>query len=112
MTFTYYADGRRAQKETLSESRKFIYDGKKVLQETDGADAEYNLFTWLVTDTDEGNLSAVSDTATAQVGETATITLTWGPPLAALDPDTRYLGRVGYSDGVTLFDRTLVSINT
>jgi RHS repeat-associated protein len=48
VTFTYYADGRRAQKETPSETRKFIYDGKKVLQETDGADAVEREYTGTV----------------------------------------------------------------
>jgi hypothetical protein len=80
--------------------------------ETDGADAVYNLFTWLVPDADAGNLTAVSNTATAAVGDIATITLTWGPPLATLSADTRYLGIVRYSDGVDFFGRTLVSITT
>ena len=80
--------------------------------ETDGPDAVYSLFTWVVASADAGNLSAVPDPTTASVGDTATITLTWGPPLAALTPDTRYLGIVGYADGLTEFGRTFVSINT
>jgi hypothetical protein len=78
--------------------------------ETDGPDAVYTLFTWAVGSTDAGNLNAVPSTATATVGDTATITLTWGtPPLTA---GTRYLGIVGYSDGVAEFGRTLVAIKT
>jgi hypothetical protein len=68
--------------------------------ETDGADAIYTLFTWVVGSADAGNLAAVPSTATAVVGETATITLSWGPPLVPLTADTRYLGIVRYSDGV------------
>ena len=45
--------------------------------ETDGPDAVYNLFTWVVGNADAGNLSAASDPATATVGNTAAITLTW-----------------------------------
>jgi YD repeat-containing protein len=37
-TLVYNADGLRVGKETPSESRKFIYDFRKLLQETDGAD--------------------------------------------------------------------------
>jgi hypothetical protein len=80
--------------------------------ETDGADATYNLFSWLVGATDAGNLAATPSTSTATAGDTATITLTWGPPLDALSPDTRYLGIVGYGDGVDEFGSTLVSITT
>ncbi len=35
VTLTYRADGRRVQKETPSESKHFIYDLKRLLQETD-----------------------------------------------------------------------------
>ena len=80
--------------------------------ETDGADAIYTLFTWVVGSADAGNLAAVPSTATAVVGETATITLSWGPPLVPLTADTRYLGIVRYSNGVEEFGGTFVSINT
>jgi hypothetical protein len=81
--------------------------------ETDGADAVFDLFHWEVPEADAGNL-AVTAPAIAVVGETETITLQWGtnaalPPLA---PATRYLGIVGYSDGVTEFGGTIVSIVT
>jgi hypothetical protein len=81
--------------------------------ETDGPDAIFDLFTWQVPDPDAGNLS-VTAPATATVGDTATIELAWGtnaslPPLV---PATRYLGIVGYSDGVTEFGGTIVSIVT
>jgi hypothetical protein len=81
--------------------------------ETDGADAVFDLFTWQVPDADAGNL-AVTAPATATVGGTGEIVVQWGtnaslPPLA---PATRYLGIVGYSDGVTEFGGTIVSIVT
>jgi RHS repeat-associated protein len=37
VTFTYNADGRRVEKETPSDTTRFVYDGNKVLQETDGS---------------------------------------------------------------------------
>lgn len=81
--------------------------------ETDGPDAVFDLFHWEVPDADAGNL-AVTAPVTATVGDTATIELEWGtnaslPPLASA---TRYLGIVGYSDGVTEFGGTVVSIVT
>jgi subtilisin family serine protease len=76
--------------------------------ETDGADATYDLFVWPVGDADAGNLSAVATPASATVGETSNIVLTW----ASLAVGTRYLGIVGYSDGVDEFGGTLVSIAT
>jgi Subtilase family/Fibronectin type-III domain/Peptidase inhibitor I9 len=81
--------------------------------ETDGADAVYDFFTWQIGDPDAGNL-AVTAPATATIGETGTILLQWGtnaslPPLA---PATRYLGIVGYSNGVDEFGGTFVSIVT
>jgi len=79
--------------------------------ETDGADAVYNLFTWVVGSADANNLAVSSSTPTAAVGETATITLTW-PSSSPLVADTRYLGVIGYSDGVAEFGRTLVAIDT
>ena len=36
-TFTYNADGQRVAREDASGTKKFIYDFKKVLQETDGS---------------------------------------------------------------------------
>jgi hypothetical protein len=81
--------------------------------ETDGADAVFDLFTWQVPDADAHNLT-VTAPATATIGETGTILVQWGtnaslPPLA---PATRYLGIVGYSDGITEFGGTIVSIVT
>jgi RHS repeat-associated protein len=45
-TLVYSADGLRVGKETPSESRKFIYDFRKLLQETDGADDPQRWYTF------------------------------------------------------------------
>jgi hypothetical protein len=50
----------------------------------------------------------VTAPATATIGETASIELTW----SGLAAGARYLGVVGYSDGVDEFGGTLVSIVT
>jgi hypothetical protein len=73
--------------------------------QTDGPDAVYDLFTWLIGDPDAGNLQ-VSAPSSAVVGETATITLTWSGLTAA----TRYLGIVSYDNGTDEVGWTLVSI--
>jgi hypothetical protein len=44
--FLANADGLRVGKETPSESRKFIYDFRKLLQETDGADDPQRWYTF------------------------------------------------------------------
>ena len=75
--------------------------------QTDGPDALYDLFTWIVGDADAGNLT-VSAPASAIIGETGTVTLTW----ADLTPAMRYLGSVSYSDGTNDIGQTLVAIKT
>ena len=75
--------------------------------ETDGADAVFDLFTWLVGDADAGNLT-VTAPPSAIVGATDEITVAW----SGLAPATRYLGIVGYSDGVNEFGGTIVSVVT
>lgn len=54
-----------------------------------------------------GNLTATSSTATATVGGTADITVSW----TGLTPATKYLGRVSCSDGFTEIGGTLVTVN-
>lgn len=75
--------------------------------QTDGTDAVYTLFNWLVPSTAAGNLTATSSTSNATVGATATLTVSW----SGLTAGTRYLGRISYSDGSSEFGSTLVSIN-
>jgi subtilisin family serine protease len=73
--------------------------------ETDGADSNYILSTWLVPAADAGNLT-VAAPAAATIGVTAEITLSW----TGLVADTRYLGIVAYENGITEFARTIVRI--
>jgi hypothetical protein len=75
--------------------------------QTDGPDAVYDLFTWLVGEADAGNLTVTAPT-TATLGTTATIRLTWSGLTAA----TRYLGIVSYDNGTADIGSTLVSITT
>jgi subtilisin family serine protease len=73
--------------------------------QTDGPDAVYDLFTWLVDDADAGNLT-VSAPAAATLGATATVDLSW----SGLTAGSRYLGSVAYDDGGSVIGETLVSI--
>jgi subtilisin family serine protease len=75
--------------------------------ETDGPDAVFTLFTWLIGSTDAGNLT-VTAPATATVGDTATIQLNW----TGLDADTKYLGNVDYNDGTNVIGSTFVAVDT
>jgi hypothetical protein len=75
--------------------------------ETDGADAVYTLFSWLVGNTAAGNMTTTSSTSTATVGGTANITVNW----SGLTAGTKYLGRASYRDGTGEIGGTIVSIN-
>lgn len=75
--------------------------------ETDGADSNYTLSSWIVGDADAGNMTVVAP-ATAILGDTATVDVSW----FGLLPDTRYLGIVSYDDGVDELGGTLVSISS
>ena len=64
--------------------------------QTDGPDAKYTLFHWLLGSTNAGNMDATGP-ATVTIGGAATINLTWTGLTAA----TKYLGQVSYlADGV------------
>ena len=67
------------------------------------------LYTWLLGTADEGNMT-VSAPDTATIGETGTIELTF----TGLDPATKYLGSVAYSDGVNPLPTlpTIVRVDT
>jgi subtilisin family serine protease len=75
--------------------------------QTDGTDAVYTLFNWLVPSTAAGNLTATSSTSTATTGGTANITVNW----SALTAGTKYLGRVSYRDGAGEIGSTIVGVN-
>ena len=64
--------------------------------QTDGPDANYTLFSWLLGSVDAGNMTATGP-ATATIGGTATVNLSW----SGLTAGTKYLGQVSYlADGV------------
>ena len=77
--------------------------------QTDGPDAQYTLFAWLLGTADAGNMSATGP-ATATTGGTATINLSWGTP-SPLTAGTKYLGSVVYGDGTTNLGSTIIRIN-
>ena len=95
--------------EQVDVSAPTVGDWKLIVHgwQTDGPDAQYTLFSWVLGDADAGNLTA-SAPASAVAGATATVHIEW----TGLSADTRYLGSVGYSDGVDEFGQTLVSITS
>lgn len=76
---------------------------------TDGPDAVYTLFTWVLGTADAGNMS-VSAPAAAVLGATGTIALTF----SSLSSATKYLGSIAYYNGATplLVNPTIVRIDT
>jgi subtilisin family serine protease len=66
----------------------------------------FKLHTWVLGTTDEGNMT-VSAPASAVIGTTGTITLTF----SGLTAGTKYLGSVAYSGGGTLPDPTIVRVD-
>ncbi len=82
--------------------------------ETDGADANYTLFSWPLGAADAGNMT-VTAPSSATLGDTATVIVDW----SGLSTGLKYLGAVthhdvaspsGYNDG--LVDFTIVRIDT
>jgi subtilisin family serine protease len=76
--------------------------------QTDGPDANYTLFDWSVSATPGGNLSLDSAPASATLGSTEVIDLSW----AGLDLDMKYLGAVSHSDAGGVFSLTLINVST
>jgi len=74
---------------------------------TDGPDAQYTLFSWVLGSTDAGNM-VVSAPASATLGSTGTISLTFSGLAAA----TKYLGSVAYGGIAGLPNPTIVRVDT
>ena len=74
--------------------------------QTDGPDANYRLFTWVLGGTDAGNMTATGP-ATATIGGTATVNLTW----TGLTAGVKYLGQVAYMEGATEHGSTVIRID-
>lgn len=75
--------------------------------QTDGADANYTLFTWLLGANDAVNMT-VSAPSAAVTGASGTISLSFN----GLAPATKYLGAVAYSDGTNEIGSTIVRVDT
>ena len=74
--------------------------------QTDGPDANYTLFSWILGTTDAGNMT-VSGPTTATIGMAGTVTLGW----SGLTAGTKYLGQIAYQDGATTHATTIVRID-
>jgi subtilisin family serine protease len=74
--------------------------------ETDGPDASYSLHSWALGTADAGNLT-VTGPATATIGGTGTVNLSW----SGLDAGKRYLGAVLYQEGATTHGTTIVRVD-
>lgn len=75
--------------------------------QTDGPDANYTLFSWMLDASDAGNMTVFAP-ASATLGATASIDLSF----SGLDPATKYLGAVSYSGAAGMPDATIVRIDT
>ena len=79
--------------------------------QTDGPDANYTLFDWSVLadpTADDGSLVIDSAPASATLGATESIDLSW----LGLTEGQKYLGAVSYSDSGGVFGLTLVGVET
>ncbi len=74
---------------------------------TDGPDANFTLFHWLVGSSATGNMS-ISAPTEATLGTTGTIDLTF----SGLAPITKYLGSVAYDGTANMPDPTIVRVDT
>jgi subtilisin family serine protease len=74
--------------------------------ETDGPDANYSLHSWALGTSDAGNMT-VTGPATATIGGTGTVNLSW----TGLEAGKRYLGQVRYNEGATTHATTIVRVN-
>ena len=74
---------------------------------TDGPDAQFTLFHWLIPGTAAGNMT-VTAPASATQGTTGTITLNFNSLAAA----TKYLGSVAYSGATGMPNPTIVRVDT
>jgi hypothetical protein len=60
---------------------------------TDGPDANYNLFGWILGSTAAGNATVTPSSGTATTGTTQNLTFAW----TGLTAGTKYLGRIAFS---------------
>jgi subtilisin family serine protease len=88
--------GTSAEEVNLTAPAAGVYKVSVHGWQTDGPDANYTLFSWLLGSADAGNMTATGP-ATATIGGIATVNLSW----TGLTAGTKYLGQVSYlADGV------------
>ena len=75
--------------------------------QTDGRDASYSLHAWALGTADAGNMT-VTGPATATIGGSGTVNLSW----AGLDAGKRYLGTILYQQGATTHGTTIVRVDS
>jgi subtilisin family serine protease len=75
--------------------------------ETDGPDANYSLHSWTLGTADAGNMT-VTGPATATIGGTGTVNLSW----TGLDAGKRYLGTILYQQGATTHATSIVRVDS
>ena len=75
--------------------------------QTDGPDANYSLHAWALGTADAGNMT-VTGPATATIGGSGTVNLSW----TGLDAGKRYLGTILYQQGATTHGTTIVRVDS
>jgi subtilisin family serine protease len=75
--------------------------------QTDGPDANYSLHSWTLGTADAGNMT-VTGPATATIGGTGTVNLSW----TGLDAGKKYLGQLRYDEGATTHGTTIVRVDS
>ncbi|MAT42794.1 MAG: hypothetical protein CL609_10660 [Anaerolineaceae bacterium] len=76
--------------------------------QTDGADANYTLFSWAVPAAVGSTNMTVSGPTDAVLGATETVMVDW----FGLDPGKKYLGAVSHNDASTILGLTLIAVST
>ena len=101
------AGATSAEVVTLSNPTAATYKVYVHAFQTDGPDAVYNLFSWVLGATDAGNMT-ITGPASAVLGATSQVTLNW----FGLNANTKYLGSIAYREGATVRATTIVRIDT
>jgi subtilisin family serine protease len=76
--------------------------------QTDGPDANYTLFTWVLGSADAGNATISPASTAVGVGTVIPMTFNW----SGLTAGTKYLGSLAYSDGTNTVGTTIVRIDS
>jgi subtilisin family serine protease len=99
--------GTAAERITLSNPTAATYRLYVHGWQTDGPDANYTLFSWILGGTDAGNMTVTGPT-TATIGGAGTVNLNW----SGLTAGKKYLGQIAYQDGATTQGTTIVRVDS